>query len=200
MGLASYPLAPYGRYLQQTSLVTLLLAYLASVLLVPSPNVQNRVGETHTLNSPWWSLTQEYLAKIGYALVLRRLRTRVLGIIAMFGGLILLWEALQRGSLDAGWGYHNFWMAPIRLTIPFATGLWIYRVRDRLPRMKLGFLTLTVALLAAFMMPVFPKLGSFSYNSLYAALCVLLVFPSILVAGAVQIPPPQPIRPLANPE
>jgi hypothetical protein len=97
-------------------------------------------------------------------------------------------------------GYHNFWMAPIRLTIPFATGLWIYRVRDRLPRMKLGFLTLTVALLAAFMMPVFPKLGSFSYNSLYAALCVLLVFPSILVAGAVQIPPPQPIRPLANPE
>jgi peptidoglycan/LPS O-acetylase OafA/YrhL len=103
MGLASYLLAPYGGHLQQTSLVTLLLAYLASVLLVPSPNVQNRVGETHTLNSPWWSLTQEYLAKIGYALVLRRLRTRVLGIIAMFGGLILLWEALQRGSLDAGW-------------------------------------------------------------------------------------------------
>jgi peptidoglycan/LPS O-acetylase OafA/YrhL len=62
MGLASYLLDPFGKHLQQTPLLTLLLAYLASLLLVPSPSVQNRVGETHTLNSPSWSLTQEYLA------------------------------------------------------------------------------------------------------------------------------------------
>jgi peptidoglycan/LPS O-acetylase OafA/YrhL len=184
MGLASYLFDPYGKHLQQTPLFTLLLAYLASVLLIPSPSVQNRIGETHTLNSPSWSLTQEYLANIAYALVLRRLRTRVLAIIAVLGGLILLWEALQRGSLDAGWGYRNFWMAPIRLTFPFVTGLWLYRVHDRLPRIRLGFLPLTVALLAAFMMPVLPKFGSFSSNGLYDALCVLLIFPAILVAGS----------------
>ena len=184
MGLASYLLDPYGKHLQQTSLVTLLLAYLASVLLVPSPAVPNRVGETHTLNSPSWSLTQEYLANIAYALVLRRLRTRVLGIIAVLSGLILLWEALQRGSLDAGWGYRNFWMAPIRLTFPFMTGLLLYRVHDRLPRLKVGFLPLSIALLTAFMMPVFPKLGSFSWNGLFDAFCVLLGFPFILIAGA----------------
>ena len=184
MGLASYLLDPFGRHLQQSSLATLFLAYLASLFLVPSPTIQNRVGETHTLNSPSWSLTQEYLANIGYALVLRKLHTRVLGTIAVFGGLILLWEALQRGSLDAGWGYHNFWMAPVRLTYPIVTGLWIYRVRDRLPRIKLGFLPLTIALLSAFMVPVFPRLGWFSCNGLYDALCVLLLFPSILIAGA----------------
>jgi peptidoglycan/LPS O-acetylase OafA/YrhL len=184
MGLASYLLDPYGKHLQQTPLFTLLLAYLASALLVPSPTVQNRIGETHTLNSPSWSLTQEYLANIGYALVLRRLRTRVLAIVAVLSGLFLLWEALQRGSLDAGWGYQNFWMAPIRLTFPFVTGLWLYRVHDRLPRMKLGFFPLTVALLAAFMMPVFPKVESFSCNGFYDALCVLFVFPAILIAGA----------------
>ena len=184
MGLASYLLDPYGKHLQQTPLATLLLAYLASVLLVPSPAVQNRVGETHTLNSPSWSLTQEYLANIGYALVLRRLRTSVLALIAVLGGLVLLWEAIHRGSLDAGWGYRNFWMAPIRLVFPFTTGLWLYRVHDRLPRIRVGFLPLTIVLLAAFMVPVLPKLGSFSCNGLYDALCVLLVFPAIIVAGA----------------
>jgi peptidoglycan/LPS O-acetylase OafA/YrhL len=46
MGLASYLLDPYGKHLQQTPLVTLLLAYLASLLLIPSPSVQNRIGET----------------------------------------------------------------------------------------------------------------------------------------------------------
>lgn len=184
MGLASYLFDPYGKHLQQTPPFTLLLAYIASVLLIPSPSVQNRIGETHTLNSPSWSLTQEYLANIGYALVLRRLRTTVLAVIAVLGGSILLWKALQRGSLDAGWGYGNFWMAPIRLIFPFVTGLWLYRVHDRLPRMRLGFLPLTAALLVAFTVPVLPKLGSFSFNGLYDALCVLLVFPAILVAGS----------------
>jgi peptidoglycan/LPS O-acetylase OafA/YrhL len=184
MGLASYLLDPYGKHLQQTPLITLLLAYLASLLLVPSPAVQNRVGETHTLNSPSWSLTQEYLANIAYALVLRRLRTRTLAIIAMLGGLLLLYEAIHRGSLDAGWGYQNFWMAPIRLAFPFVTGLWLYRVHDRLRRIKFGFLPLTVVLVAVFMVPVLPKPGSFSFNGLYDALCVLLVFPAIIIAGA----------------
>jgi len=183
MGLASYLLDPFGKHLQQTPLLTLLLAYLASLLLVPSPSVQNRVGETHTLNSPSWSLTQEYLANIGYALVLRRLRTRTLAIIAVISGLVLLWAALQRGSLDAGWGYKNYWMAPIRLAFPFVAGLWLYRVYDRLPRINIGFLPLSAALLAAFMTPVLPKLGSFSCNGLYDALCVLVVFPAILIAG-----------------
>jgi peptidoglycan/LPS O-acetylase OafA/YrhL len=184
MGLASYLLDPYGKHLQQTPIVSLLLAYLASILLVPSPTVQNRIGETHTLNSPSWSLTQEYLANIGYALILRRLRTSVLAVIAALGGAVLLWQAIQRGSLDAGWGYSNFWMAPIRLTFPFVTGLWLYRMQDRLPRIKAGFLPLSIALLAAFMVPVLPKLGTFSFNGLYDALCVLLVFPAIIVAGA----------------
>ena len=184
MGLASYLLDPYGKHLQQTPLVTVLLAYLASMLLVPSPTVQNRIGETHTLNSPSWSLTQEYLANIGYALILRRLRTNALAIIAVLGGAVLLWQALERGSLDAGWGSSNFWMAPVRLTYPFVTGLLLYRVHDRLPRIRLGFLPLTLVLLAAFMMPVLPAAGSFSRNGLYDALCVLLVFPAILMAGA----------------
>ena len=184
MGLASYMLDPYGKDLQQTPLVTLLLAYVASVLLVPSPTVQNRVGETHTLNSPSWSLTQEYLANVAYALILRRLRTSVLAVIAVVTGAVLLLEALQRGSLDAGWGYSNYWMAPIRLAFPFVTGLWLFRVHDRLPRFKVGFLPLSILLLGAFAVPVLPKLGTFSCNGLYDAICVLLVFPVILIGGA----------------
>ena len=61
-----------------------------------------------------------------------------------------------------GWGYSNFSMAPVRLIHLFVTGLWLYRVRDRLPRIRQGFLPLTLVLLAAFMMPVLPTVGSFS--------------------------------------
>ena len=184
LGLASYLLDPYGKALQQTSAPILLLAFLAALTLVPSPAVANRTGETHTLNGPSWTLLQEYLANIAYALLLRRLSTRVLGAIAVVAGLVLLAAATARGSLDAGWGYQNFWMASVRLTFPFVTGLWLYRVHRRLPRFELGFLPLTALLVIAFVMPVLPKAAGVSLNGIYDAVCVLLLFPAVIIAGA----------------
>lgn len=184
LGLASYLLDPYGKPLQQTPAPILLLAFLAALTLVPSPAVANRTGETHTLNGPSWTLLQEYLANIAYALLLRRLSTRVLGAIAATAGLVLLAAATARGSLDAGWGYQNFWMAPVRLTFPFVTGLWLYRVHKRLPWLKLGFLPLTALLVIAFVMPVLSKTAGVSLNGVYDAACVLLLFPAVIIAGA----------------
>src|ERR1700683_954016 len=74
LGLLGYLLDPFGKAINQTSAPMLLLAYVHSLLLLPSPPVGGRQNESQALNGPAWSLMQEYLGNIAYALILRRLR------------------------------------------------------------------------------------------------------------------------------
>src|ERR1700748_260968 len=104
-GLLGYLFDPFGKAINQTSTPMLLLAYVTSLLLLPSPPVGGRHNESQALNGPAWSLMQGYLGNIAYALVLRRLRARTLGVIFAVSGLVLVWVANVKGSLDGGWGY-----------------------------------------------------------------------------------------------
>jgi len=79
-------------------------------------------------------------------------------------------------------------MAPIRLAYPFVTGLWLYRVRDRLPRalqrLRAGWLPLTAVITLAFLAPIMPELSGIRLNGLYESACVVLLFPLIIIAGS----------------
>src|SRR5258708_4364384 len=81
LGLLGYIFDPFSKAMNQTGAPMLLLAYITSLLLLPSPPVGGRVHETQALNGPAWSLMQEYLGNIAYAVILRRLRTITLPII-----------------------------------------------------------------------------------------------------------------------
>jgi peptidoglycan/LPS O-acetylase OafA/YrhL len=162
----------------------LALAYMTSLLLLPSPPVGGRADESQALNGPAWSLMQEYLGNSAYALVLRRLRAVTLGIIYAVSGLLLIWVANSKHSLDGGWGYPNIWMAPLRSTASFVMGLWLYRIHERVRVPRMGLLMLSILLLLVFQAPVFPTVSSVSYNALYAAACVLVLFPLNILAGA----------------
>ena len=137
LGLLGYLLDPFGEGINHTSAPMLLLAYVTSLLLLPSPPVGGRTHESQALNGPAWSLMQEYLGNIAYALILRRLRALTLGIILGVSGLLLIWVANVKGSLDGGWRYPEIWMAPLRLTVSFVMGLWLYRIQGRIRRPKL---------------------------------------------------------------
>ena len=184
LGLLGYLLDPFGKAINQTSAPMLLLAYVTSLLLLPSPPVGGRQNESQALNGPAWSLMQEYLGNIAYALILRRLRAPTLGIIFGVSGLILIWVANMKGSLDGGWGYPEIWMAPLRLTVSFVMGLWLYRVQDRIRRPRIGLLVLSFLLIVIFQAPKFSNVGGFSLNGVYDAACVLLLFPLIILCGA----------------
>jgi peptidoglycan/LPS O-acetylase OafA/YrhL len=184
LGLLGYLFDPFGKAINHTPAPMLLLAYVTSLLLLPSPPVGGRHNETQALNGPAWSLMQEYLGNIAYALILRRLRAVTLGIIFGVSGLLLIWVANTKGSLDGGWGYSEIWMAPLRLTVSFVMGLWLYRVQARIRRPKIGLLVLSIVLVVVFQMPKFPNVGGFSLNGLYDAACVLLLFPIIILCGA----------------
>ena len=184
LGLLGYLLDPFGKAINQTSAPMLLLAYVTSLLLLPSPPVGGRQNESQALNGPAWSLMQEYLGNIAYALILRRLRALTLGIIFVVSGLVLIWVANTKGSLDGGWGYPEIWMAPLRLTVSFVMGLWLYRIQHRIRRPQIGLLILSILLVVIFQAPKFPNASGFSLNGLYDAACVLFLFPIIIICGA----------------
>jgi peptidoglycan/LPS O-acetylase OafA/YrhL len=184
LGLLGYVLDPFSKMSNHTALPMLVLAYVTSLLLLPSPPVGGRYNESQALNGPAWSLMQEYLGNIVYAVILRRLRAVTLGIIFGVSGLCLVWVANSKGSLDGGWDYPNIWLAPLRLTVSFVMGLWLYRIHDGIRLPKMGLLVLSILLVVCFQMPVFPKVGEFSMNGLYDAACVLFLFPFIILCGA----------------
>jgi len=184
LGLLGYLFDPFGKAINHTSAPMLVLAYVTSLLLLPSPPVGGRPNETQALNGPAWSLMQEYLGNIAYALVLRRLRALTLGLIFGVSGLLLICVANSKGSLDGGWGYPEVWMAPLRLTVSFVMGLWLYRIQDRIRRPKIGLLALSILLVVIFQAPRFPNLGGLSLNGLYDAACVLFLFPLVITCGA----------------
>jgi len=184
LALIGYIFDPFSKVMNHTPALMLLLAYITSLLLLPSPPVGGRPHETQALNGPAWSLMQEYLGNIAYALVLRRLRSATLGIIFALSGLGLIYTANVKGSLDGGWGYPEIWMAPLRLTVSFVMGLWLYRVHERIRLPKIGLLMLSILLVICFQMPEFSKEGALSWNGLYDAACVLFLFPVIILCGA----------------
>jgi len=184
LGLLFYLFDPFGKAMNHTPALMLLLTYILSLLLLPSLPTGGRPNETQALNGPAWSLMQEYLGNIAYALILRRLRTTVLTLVFLLAGAALFWVANEKGSLDGGWGYPEMWMAPLRLTASFVMGLWLYRIHDHVHFPKVGLLLLSIVLVICFQMPVFSKVGGLSLNGLYDAACVLFLFPLIILCGA----------------
>jgi peptidoglycan/LPS O-acetylase OafA/YrhL len=183
LGFISYLVDPYAGTAQSSSWGALLVALAMGLLVLPTWGLANRFGDTHPLNGPCWSLFQEYIGNLAYALVLRRLPAWGLALLAGVGAMMLIVCALFVGSLDLGSGWDSWWAAPMRLCYPFLIGLWLYRVRDRLPRFRLGYLSLTIVLVAAIACPILPEIGGIKLNGIYEAACVILLFPLVIVAG-----------------
>lgn len=183
LGLVSYCVDPFAGDRQHAPWPLVALAFGAALLALPSAPLPNRLGDSHPINAPAWTLLQEYIANLTYALVLRRLGVRPLFTLTILAAIASAAMALTLGSYDTGWALYNFWGGLVRLAYPFLAGLLLFRVRDRLPRIRLGFLPLSLVLLLAFGAPVLPQLWGVKLNGLYQAACVLLLFPTILVAG-----------------
>ncbi|WP_242148774.1 acyltransferase family protein [Sphingomonas sp. BAUL-RG-20F-R05-02] len=184
LGFASYLLDPFAGDAQAASWRMVLVALGMGLLLLPTWSLPNRFGDTHTLNGPCWSLLQEYVGNLAYALVLRHLSARVLAVLAVLSGLVLVACAGALGSLDQGSDWRSVWMAPVRLCFPFLTGMWLFRVKDRLPCVRLGWLPLTAVMIGVMALPTWPEVGGLKLNGLYEAACVVFVFPAMLVLGA----------------
>ncbi|MGI4835710.1 MAG: acyltransferase family protein [Janthinobacterium lividum] len=177
LGALGYWFDPFAGNLQHVRLVHLAANVFFGMLLLPFVSLPNRYGQTHPLDAPCWSLLQEYLVNIVYALVAPRLSRRALVAVVVVAAGALLAAARYHGHLQAGWGWDNAWLAPVRVTYPFFMGLLLYRFRLHF-QVPGAVWVLSGALLALFAAPAF--LPAWPYE----AGCVILIFPLLVAAGA----------------
>jgi peptidoglycan/LPS O-acetylase OafA/YrhL len=183
LGLLSFLFDPFPNNQKAFPTAIVIVDFALACFLIPYNALPNRWSDTHSLNSPAWSLMQEYIGNFVYALILRRLTTWLLGrvVIAAAAAMVLLaWHA---DSIDQGSGWESIWGGPIRVAFSFTMGLWLYRVRNRFPKLRLGWGALTVILAALFAMPLVPK-SIPHWNGIYEAFVTSALFPLIIVLGA----------------
>ena len=159
-----------------------MVAMLLTMFMIPAvPGVPYEVrgnGEMFPLNGPAWSLFFEYVGNVLYALVIRRLSTRLLALLAVVLGCLHAWffvgDVSGYDMVGVGWTIDgvNFWGGMLRMLFPFTVGMLI--ARNFKPRRVKGAFWLCCAMLVVlFAVPYLEPLknSDISINSLYEVVC-----------------------------
>ena len=129
LGLLSFLYDPCSDIAVHYSAGQKIIIFIASCLMIPYPVVQERNASIFHLNPPAWSLFWEYMATIFYALILVKLRAKVLWILVFCAVILLCYEARHAEYLAVGWNGDSFWGGGIRVLYSFPVGMLIYRSR-----------------------------------------------------------------------
>ena len=166
--------------------VIVMLVGMTMIPLPPSADVRGW-DETYPLNGPAWSLFYEYVANILYAVGLRKLPNKAMGVLVALGAVAVVYLAVfgKSGDLIGGWNLtgEGIRIGLSRVMFPFFAGILLMRLGARI-KVPHGFLVCSLLLLAAL---AFPRLGGFDklwMNGIYDSACVILVFPLIVAIGA----------------
>lgn len=176
-----------------TPISWVMIALLLTIFMVPAlPGLPYEVrgnGEMFPLNGPMWSLFFEYIGNILYALVIRRLSTKLLAVLTAILGVLHAWifvgDLSGYDSVGIGWTIDtiNFWGGLVRMLFPFTMGMLLARTFK--PReVKGAFWICSAMLIAVFAVPYIAKSGAISLNSLYEVVCIAVIFPIIVWLGA----------------
>ncbi len=183
LGLLSFLFDPFPDNQKIVPLAIVLVDFALACLVLPHAALPNRWTDTHSLNSPAWSLLQEYIGNLLYAFFLRRLSTKALGIVLAVAGAALVHVAWSENSIDRGSDWGTWWMGTVRMVFSFTFGLWLYRIRGRLPKLQIGWLAATAVLVALFAMPLVPDSVPHG-NGIYHLVMVAVFFPLLVIGGA----------------
>ncbi len=167
----------------------LLLATVMNALMVPAPQgIEVRgLGEMFPLNGPTWTLFFEYIGNLLYIVFLRRLSTPVLGGLVFLAGCGLATFAMAGplGDVCAGWALTGTEVTGgmLRLLFSFSAGLLLSRLFKPV-NVKGAFWICTLALVVLLGWPRIGGAEKLWLNGLYETVCILVVFPLLVVAGA----------------
>ncbi|WP_263382479.1 acyltransferase family protein [Granulicella arctica] len=168
----------------------MLLVMVVGCTLLPLPYQLDIRGwdEMHPLDGPAWSLFFEYVANILYALGLRKLSNRWLGLLTTLSAIFLVHLLVTgEGDVIGGWATNvaQLHIGFARLLFPFLAGMLLMRSGVRIP-MRQSFLVCSLLLALCFALPRFGGPEHLWMNGLYEAVCIIVVFPIIVAIGAGQ--------------
>jgi peptidoglycan/LPS O-acetylase OafA/YrhL len=184
------------------------LCLVMGLLILPCPNSLDirGWGELNSFNGPQWTLTFEYIGNILYAFILRRLPKIALAILCVCCAFFTLdltmnWDVFglfpegTNYTVIGGWSLtpDQIYVGFSRLLYPFLCGLLISRIlpgrrTESNPsgspiHLKGGFWWCSLALIVIFSIPLIGKERGVA-DGLYQAICILLVFPLVVLTGA----------------
>jgi peptidoglycan/LPS O-acetylase OafA/YrhL len=166
-----------------------LLATLCCMFLIPTfPGLPTEVrgfGEFFPLNGPFWSLFYEYIGNILYALLLRRLSTKVLAVISFLSAAMVLQASVDCGYLGVGWSAADmgWWYGFVRMLFPYTLGMLMARV-FRPIKVRNAFWWCSLLVLLVSFAPVLGGEANPWMNGLYDFIIVSTVFPLVVWTGA----------------
>lgn len=171
----------------------IMLSLLCAMFMIPAvpgtaPEIRGN-GEMYPLNGPEWSLFFEYVGNIIYALLLRRLSTKVLGCLAAVLGATLLWfnacNVSGLGMFGVGWTLDgmNFAGGLIRMMFPYTMGMFMARI-FRPAKVRGAFWLCSAVLLALFAVPYLPAMQPLCMNGVFESVCIIVVFPILVWIAA----------------
>ena len=161
---------------------------LGFVMIPMTPSAEIRGwGEIYPLNGPQWSLFYEYIGNSLYAVGLRKLSNRWLGVLVLLSAaaLIHLLTFGPRGDVIGGWALDasGVRIGLTRVMFPFFAGILLMRLGKRI-RVKNAFAVSSLLLIVAMSLPRFGVGDQRWINGLYEAACVIVLFPLIVAIGA----------------
>jgi peptidoglycan/LPS O-acetylase OafA/YrhL len=174
---------------QPAFIPNLLIVTALEALFVPfPPSLGLGWPELPPLDPPAWSLFFEFCANFAYAAFVTRLTKSVLPPLLGFGATIVFVQAYALGGVDGGNHWHGFYEGFGRVFFPYLCGLVLYRLWCARPLGCLARLApiTPIALFAVLACPVSP-----SVNWLYESLVVVVAFPLIVRAAALDAPGPR---------
>ncbi|HWW28125.1 MAG TPA: acyltransferase [Caulobacter sp.] len=167
-------------------IVAVMLLGCLMIPLTPSAEIRGWT-EIYPLNGPAWSLFYEYVANVLYAIGVRKLSNRALGILVALAALALVHLLVfgSRGDVIGGWALDagGIRIGLTRVLFPFFAGVLLMRLGRRI---KVGgaFAVCSLLLVVALALPRFGGTERLWVNGLYEALCVIVLFPLIVMIGA----------------
>jgi peptidoglycan/LPS O-acetylase OafA/YrhL len=172
-----------------SSLSHVVIVMVLGFVMIPLPKSADVRGwdEIYPLNGPAWSLFYEYVANALYALGLRKLSNRSLGILVALSACALIYLAVfgPRGDLIGGWALDasGIQIGMSRVMFPFFAGVLLMRLGGRI-RVPYAFAVSSALLIVALCLPRFGGTDHLWLNGLYEAGCVIVLFPLIVAIGA----------------
>ena len=179
-----------------------LIAFVLTLFFIPAyPGASYDIrgnAEMFPLNGPSWSLFFEYIGNILYALFIRKLSNKMLGLLVGVTGILWIWfvafDISGYDMIGIGWTLDavNFFGGLLRMMFPFTLGMLMarnFRQKSKVKSQKTFFTKnifwiSIIILFALFSVPYFPKTSTISVNGIYELACIMIVFPLIVWIAA----------------